>query len=113
MIQKPFNDADLIYNYEEHRYVPTTDLILRKTGIDLVNGNILNSVDDANPSELGDRVLDEISAHIYATIYGMTLNGVQGQAEKGVRQRSALCVESRRLLVYFGRNGKSELHHKG
>lgn len=74
MIQKPFNDADLIYNYEEHRYVPTTDLILRKTGIDLVNGNILNSVDDANPSELGDRVLDEISAHIYATIYGMTLN---------------------------------------
>lgn len=74
MIQKPFNDADLIYNYEEHRYVPTTDFILRKTGIDLVNGNVLNSVDDANPSELGDRVLDEISAHIYATIYGMTLN---------------------------------------
>jgi hypothetical protein len=65
----PYNDADLKYDYENHRYIPTLDFIKRKTGIDLKNGEILNDVDDSDPSTLGERVLDDLSDHLYRTIY--------------------------------------------
>lgn len=70
----PYNDSDLTYDWTEHRYIPTLEFIKTKTGLDLLNGNILNAVDDSNPSTLGQRTLDDLSAHLYAVIYSMTAN---------------------------------------
>lgn len=71
----PFNDSDLTYDFEYHRYIPTIGFIKRKTGIDLKNGDVLNAVDDSDPSTLGARTLDDLSDHLYREIYKRTPNG--------------------------------------
>lgn len=65
----PYNDADMTYDFENHRYIPTLNFIKRKTGIDLKSGEILNDVDDSDPSTLGARVLDDMSDHLYRSLY--------------------------------------------
>lgn len=65
----PYDDEDLRYDYDYHRYVPTVDFIKRKTGMDLKNGHILQETDDSDPSTLGERTLDDLSDHLYRTIY--------------------------------------------
>ena len=60
----PYNDADMTYDFENHRYIPTLNFIKRKTGIDLKSGEILNDVDDSDPSTLGARVLDRKSTRL-------------------------------------------------
>jgi hypothetical protein len=62
--QLPFNDADAYYDYDEHRYVLTTDYVLRKTNVNL---EVYTGSEDGAKvlldwvSEIG---LDELKKHL-------------------------------------------------
>lgn len=105
----PYNDADLTYDFENHRYVPTLSFIKKKTGMDLVNGAILNDVDDSNPSTLGARVLDDLSDHLYREIYRRTPNGNRYYIEYLLATDAECRVRLKRAFInevkYVLRNG--------
>ena len=63
----PFDDEELVYDYEDHRYNITKEYILNKTGIDL--SRVLNPGYSSEPQKLAEHFLDEISSEVYNWIY--------------------------------------------
>lgn len=62
----PFNDENMTYNYENHRY-QLTPLAVEKMGINL--GQQLNPSGDNNPASLPERWLERVSMIIHNRIY--------------------------------------------
>lgn len=63
----PYNDENMIYDYEEHRYILTEDCVLRELNIDL--SQRLNTKGSASKQDLPKQILNEVSISIYSEIY--------------------------------------------
>lgn len=70
----PYSDEEMVYNYEEHRYVITKEYVFNKTGIDL--DRVLNPGYTSTPQKLSEQVLDEISSEIYNWVYEHNQNNL-------------------------------------
>lgn len=64
----PYSDEYMAYDFKAHRYVLTEKCVLDELGVNL--SIILNTSPDANPSTAITRALGELSAKLYAWIYG-------------------------------------------
>lgn len=70
----PYTDNDLIYDFDEHRYILTKEYVLNKTGIDL--SLVLNPGYTSMPQKLAENFLDEISSEIYNWVYEHNANNL-------------------------------------
>lgn len=68
----PFSDGDMKYDERSHRYVLTTDCVLRELGVDLTLQ--LDMSGDANTSTLPDRLLQRVSQSVYLWLYRDSMN---------------------------------------
>lgn len=64
----PLSDSDMIYDYDKHRYILTTEYALNRLGIDLVSK--LGGVRAVNAAASVNALLDvRISLRIYSILY--------------------------------------------
>lgn len=62
----PYNDEKMIYDYTLHRYILQEKFVQEELGI---NMNEVNAGADMNPSNLGKRLLKQVSNTVYSYIY--------------------------------------------
>lgn len=71
-IIKPYDDDNMTYDINEHRYILTLDYVENKTGLNLVEK--LNTSMSDNPQQVAMFFLDRISSNIYSWIYQHNAN---------------------------------------
>ena len=102
----PLSGQDMVYDFEEHKYILKLDYVTQKTGVDLVLK--MNSPYIVDKTTAANSFLRNISEEIYAYVFSYNLDNDYQEylMAKSPLAREALRTAFLAQLGYILRNGK-------